>query len=254
MRGQARVSREKGITMATKVLLIDDDPELGRLIEIVLSPIGIVLHQAFTGLEGLKHAYALQPDLIILDAILPELDGFDVCTRLREMANVPILMLTARANEGDMLRGFGVGVDDFMKKPFNKNELEVRVRALLRRSDHRSRAARPSYVDYYNDSVLNVDLTTHTVRLRGEVVKLSPREYAVLAYLVRAQGKIATCRELVQQVWGEFQINSSSIVALYICYLRKKLRDGQYGHQYIRTNWGRGYWFEARKQEGVLPA
>ena len=242
------------MTMATKLLLIDDDPEMGRLIEIVLSAIGIVLHQAYTGVEGLRNAYTLQPDLIILDAVLPEMDGFSVCARLREMANVPILMLTAHGNESDMLHGFAVGIDDFMKKPFNKNELEVRVRALLRRSDHRSRASRPSYVDYYNDSVLNVDLTAHSVRLNGEVIKLSPREYAVLAYLVRAQGKIATCNELVQQVWGEFQINSASIVALYICYLRKKLRDGQYGHQYIRTNWGRGYWFEARKQEGVPSA
>lgn len=237
--------------MATKVLLIDDDTELGRLVEIVLHPIGVSLHQAYSGLEGLRTAYSFQPDLVILDVTMPEMDGFELCARLREMASMPILMLTARTGESDMLRGFRLGVDDFVKKPFNKNELEVRVRALLRRSRHK--AAEGCTVDSYMDSVLEINLAKHAVKLCGENVKLSAREYALLAYLVRLQGKIASYHELAQEAWGEYQMNSASVVALYIFYLRKKLRDGQNGHQYIRTNWGRGYWFETRRQEGAHP-
>lgn len=234
--------------MGKKILLIDDDPELGRLIETILRPIEITVYQAYTGSQGLKNAYTLHPDLVILDIMMPEMDGFEVATRLHEIANMPILMLTARSNENDMLRGFSVGVDDFVRKPFNKNELEARVRALLRRSNG-ANASEPSYIHTYNDAVLEIDLACHTVKLRGQVVELSPREYELLACLVREQGKLLSHRELCREVWGDFQLNGASIVSLYICYLRKKLQDGLHGHEYIRTNWGRGYWFEARKEE-----
>lgn len=233
--------------MAAKILLIDDDPEWGRLVEIVLRSIGAIVFQAYSGQQGLKDAFALQPELVLLDIGMPDMDGFDVCARLREMTDLPILMLTAHTSESDMLRGFRVGADDFVKKPFNKNELEVRVRALLRRSAARDNE-RASMVSY-NDSVLNIDLCSRTVRLRGEVVPLSPREYALLAYLVSTQGKIATYHELMRELWGEFQVNGASLISLNIFHLRKKLQDGQHGHQYIRTNWGRGYWFETRRAE-----
>lgn len=233
--------------MGKKVLLIDDDPELGRLVEMILRPIEITVYQAYSGPQGLKKAYTLHPDLVILDVMMPEMDGFEVCSRLREMASMPVLMLTARTSESDMLRGFSVGVDDFVKKPFNQNELEARVRALLRRSN--VAAKEPAYIHSYGDAVLEVDLSRQTVKLHGDVVELSPREYELLAYLVREQGKIISHRELSRELWGEFQLNGDSAVSLYICYLRKKLQDGQHGHEYIRTNWGRGYWFEARKEE-----
>jgi two-component system KDP operon response regulator KdpE len=235
--------------MSAKVLLIDDDIELGRLVEIVLRPIGIVLYQSCAGLQGLKDAFTLQPDVIMLDIGLPDLDGFEVCQRLREMTDLPILMLTAHTDEHDMLRGFGVGADDFMKKPFNKNELEVRIRALLRRLTPRE--SERSLPVCYNDPVLDIDLRSRTVRLRGEVVRLSPREYALLAHLVGVQGRVATYYDLMREGWGEFQVNGTSLISLNICHLRKKLQDGQHGHQYIRTDWGRGYWFEVRKVEAA---
>ncbi len=241
----------KAINMTAKVLLIDDDPELGKLVDIVLHPIGITLYQAYSGLEGLRNVYALQPDLVILDVMMPEMDGFDVCARIREMADMPILMLTARTTDSDMLQGFRVGADDFMKKPFNKNELEVRVRALLRKPCRASAEAATVYS--YSDTVLDIDLSARTVKLCGEVIRLSPREYGLLAYLVGMQGRVATYDELMQDVWGEPQINAASLVALYVFYLRKKLHDGQHGHQYIRTNWGKGYWFEARREPEVSP-
>lgn len=234
--------------MGKKILLIDDDVELGRIVEVVLRPIEISVYQAYSGNEGLKKAYNLHPDIIILDVMMPEMDGFDTCTHLRKFTNTPILMLTASANENDMIRGFTLGVDDFIRKPFNKNEFEVRVRALLRRSNTIN-ADCLSCICSYIDPVLDVDLVSHTVRLNGEIIELSPREYELLAVLIREQGKIVSQHELSREIWGEFHLNGNSNVSLYVCYLRKKLQDGNFGHEYIRTNWGRGYWFEARKAE-----
>lgn len=233
--------------MGKKILLIDDDPDLGKLIELILRAIDLTVYQSYSGHDGLKKSYEIHPDLVILDIMMPDLSGFDVCSRLREMSNVPVLMLTARSNENDMLHGFSVGADDFVKKPFHKNELEARVRALLRRANPES--PDPSYMVSYEDSHLEIDLTSQTVRLNDEIVELSPREYNLLAYLVREQGKIVSKRELVREIWGEPFAGSLSNPSLYIFYLRKKLQDGQDGHNYIHTLWGRGYWFEPRKEE-----
>jgi two-component system KDP operon response regulator KdpE len=234
--------------MGKKVLLIDDDPELGRLVDVILRPIDITVYQSYSGPDGLKKSYEIHPDLVILDVMMPEMNGFDVCVRLREMTSVPVLMLTARTGENDMIRGFNVGVDDFVKKPFNKNELEARVRALLRRSNHNNDDV-DSYILSYEDSVLEIDLPSQTVKLRGEVVELSPREYTLLACLVREQGRIVSRRILAKEVWGDPAASSMANSSLYVHYLRKKLQDGEHGHQYIHTLWGRGYWFERRKND-----
>lgn len=236
--------------MNKKVLMIDDDPDLGKLIDMLLKPLELTIFHAYSGDDGLKQAYAIHPDLVILDVMMPGLNGFDVCVRLRELSSVPILMLTARANANDMLRGFDVGVDDFLKKPFNKNELEARVRALLKRSNIQN-SLETSYITSYTDPVLNIDLSSRTVKLQGNIVELSPKEYGLLACLVRDQGKIFSHRELVQEAWGESYINGPAISSLYIYYIRNKLKDGQYGHQYIRTLWGRGYWFAPRNSGGT---
>jgi two-component system KDP operon response regulator KdpE len=233
--------------MGKKILVIDDDPELGRLIEMILSSVEVTIYQAYSGAEGLKKAYEIHPDLVILDISMPDMDGFQVCVRLRELVSIPVLMLTARVSDKDMIHGFDVGVDDFVKKPFNKNELEARVRALLRRSNVPQPGDNSSYIKAYTDSVLEIDLTSRTVKLFGKIVELSSKEYGLLAFLVREQGKIMSHHELVREVWGELYTNGAALSSLYIYYLRKKLLDGQHGHQYIHTLWGRGYWFEPRK-------
>jgi len=230
--------------------MIDDDPDLGKLIDMLLKPLELTIFHAYSGDDGLKQAYAIHPDLVILDVMMPGLNGFDVCMRLRELSSVPILMLTARANANDMLRGFDVGVDDFLTKPFNQNELEARVRALLKRSNIQN-SLETSYITSYTDPVLNIDLLSRTVKLQGNIVELSPKEYGLLACLVRKQGKIFSHHELVREAWGESYINGPAISSLYIYYIRNKLKDGQYGHQYIRTLWGRGYWFAPRNSGGT---
>jgi DNA-binding response OmpR family regulator len=220
---------------------------MGALIEATLRSVEVSIYQAFTGVEGLRSAYELHPDLVILDVMMPEMDGFGVCTRLREISSVPILMLTARGTENDLQRGFNIGADDFVKKPFKKNELEARVRALLRRSN-RQEMIDSSYITAYSDGVLEIDLVSGTVRLCGHIVDLSVKEYDLLACLVREQGKIVSHRELAREVWGDMHTNGNDLASLYVCYLRKKLQDGQHGHRYIHTLWGRGYWFEPRKE------
>jgi two-component system, OmpR family, KDP operon response regulator KdpE len=234
-----------------KVLVIDDDPELGKLVEVILKSLELTVHQAFSGLDGLRQAYVLHPDLVILDINMPSMDGFEVCSHLREFSNFPILMLTARVHENDMLHSFNVGVDDFLGKPFNKNELEARVRALLRRSANNQNSGEISYITAYSDHILEITLSTRTVKLLGNIVELSPKEYELLACLVREQGKILSHRELVREAWGEVYFNDPSESSLYIYYLRNKLKDGKYGHQYIRTIWGKGYWFAPRNGDST---
>jgi DNA-binding response OmpR family regulator len=228
-----------------KVLVIDDDPDLGKLIELILKPLEVSVYLAFSGTDGLKQAYKIHPDLVILDITMPGMDGFEVCSRLREFSSFPILMLTARAHENDVLHGFNVGASDYLRKPFSKDELGARVRVLLKRSTNQN-FGEPLSITAYTDPVLEINLSYKIVKLKGEIVKLTPKEYDLLACLVREQGTIITQRELVREVWGELGVNDTSETSLYIYYLRKKLKDGQDGHQYIRTLWGRGYWFEPR--------
>jgi DNA-binding response OmpR family regulator len=228
-----------------KVLLIDDDPALGKLIELMLKPLDLTVSQAYSGSDGLKMAYSFHPDLIILDIMMPGMDGFEVCSRLREFTSTPIMMLTARIHENDVSRGFNAGANDYLRKPFNKTEFEARVRALLRRPAAQNFSNAP-YITSYADPVLEINLSSKTVKLEGKYVELSPKEYDLLACLVSEPGIIISHRELARKVWGDLCVNGPSESSLYIYYLRKKLTDGQHGHQYIRTLWGRGYWFEPR--------
>jgi two-component system KDP operon response regulator KdpE len=231
-----------GASVGSRILIIDDDPDIAKLLTALLKPQGFVVYQACDGREGLKSAYELHPDLIILDVMMPIMDGWDVCTRLRELTDAPILMLTARSAESDMLRSFTLGADDFMSKPFSRAELEARVRALLRRKkNHNGNGS--SEVSHYTDKVLHINLETQTVELHGKALDLSATEYSLLACLVRNMGKTVTHNQLLREVWGCDYGNLSTSLTLYICYLRKKLQHSRHNHQYIHTQWGRGYYF-----------
>lgn len=232
--------------MSKLVLVIDDDLELGSLIQQVLKPLNLVVYQALTGQDGLRKSYQLHPDLIILDIMMPDVNGFDVCMRLREMTNIPILMLSACTKESDLLHGFNLGVDDFVKKPFVLKEFQARIQALLRRSNNHSKNE-VSNITKYKDDVLMIDLEIKLVEMDGKLLKLSSTEYDLLACLVRNMGKIVSHNQLMQEVWGSSYGNTESNLTIYIYYLRKKLEDSKHGHQYIHTQWGRGYMFLPRE-------
>ena len=235
------MQRIGGINAGFRILVIDDDPEIAKLLTTILRPQGFTVYQAYEGKEGLKNAYELHPDLIILDVMMPCIDGWDVCARLRELTDVPILMLTARTTEADVVRGFMSGADDYMKKPFSKVELEARIRALLRRKTRHS-GGTSSGTDHYTDRLLNINLETQAVELEGRILDLSATEYSLLACLVRNMGRTVTHSQLLREVWGS-EYGDISALTLYIYYLRKKLEDSQHNHQYIHTQWGRGYCF-----------
>ena len=229
-----------GKNKGSRILVIDDDPDIAKLLTIILKPQGFGVYHAWDGREGLQNAYELHPDLIILDIMMPDMDGWDACTRLREFSDVPILMLTSRSAESDMLRGFNLGADDYMKKPFSKAELDARVRALLRRKRNHIGS---SEISHYTDKLLSIDLETQAVALAGKPLDLSVTEFNLLACLVRNMGRTVTHGELLHAVWGSEYGKVSSTLSLYICYLRKKLEDSQHAHQYIHTRWGSGYSF-----------
>ena len=230
-----------GTNIGSRILVIDDDTDIAKLLTIILKPQGFTVYQAYDGREGLKNPYELHPDLIILDVTMPCIDGWDVCTRLRELTDVPILMLTARSAEADVVRGFASGADDYMKKPFSKAELEARIRALLRRKTSHS-SSTSSSIGHYTDRLLNINLETQVVELAGSVLDLSATEYSLLACLVRNMGRTVTHSQLLREVWGS-EYGDISALTLYIYYLRKKIENSQHNHQYIHTQWGRGYCF-----------
>lgn len=234
--------------MNKKILIIDDDHETSEMVEKVLRSDEFIVYHAFSGMEGLRQTYQVHPDLIILDVMMPDMDGFTVCAHLREVVNTPILMLTALSNEKDMLRGYKVGADDFLRKPFNNNELRVRVQALLRRAELKNKGDTFN-IAAYTDPVIEFDFAERVVKVMGRMIQLSPKEYELLACLVRERGKVISHYGLVTEVWGDAYVDAKAIVSLYIFYLRKKLQDGKHGHQYIRTFWGRGYWFAPWRED-----
>jgi DNA-binding response OmpR family regulator len=222
-----------------KILIIDDDPLLLRLLTIQLTSKEFEVVTAVDGKDGLKQAYNHQPDLVILDVMMPDINGYEICKRLRDFTDVPILILSARNTDTSVLRGFGVGADDYLRKPFNIEELVARVRAILSRATLKQTAD----ITVYNDGHLDVDLKRKLVYLDSKQVHLSHTEFKLLSCLIRRRGEVVPHEVLLNEVWGHAYSDSVSLLSLYIRYLRTKLEDNSSKPRYIRTEWGIGYWF-----------
>ena len=227
-----------------KILLIDDDPTLLHLLGEFLKNDSFEVAGASNGSDGLRLAYDQRPDLILLDVMLPGMDGWEVCARLREMSDVPIIMLTAKTTEADKLRGFRLGVDDYVTKPFSFAELVARIQAVLSRSQTSG-----SNTGYIVHGSVMLDTEKYQAYFNDEVLDLTPTEYRLLEALVRRKGKVASEPELVQEVWGKYRSEDTALVRRYILMLRKKIEVDSSNPQHILTVRGFGY----RLGTGPLP-
>jgi DNA-binding response OmpR family regulator len=224
-----------------KILLIDDDQDLLGVLKLGLEQEDFLVVAATDGSEGLKAAYRDHPDLIVLDIMMPGIDGWETCRRLRELSEVPIIMLTAKTMATDVVKGLALGADDYVTKPFSTAELIARVQACLRRSESRDPSQRPATIV---SGELTIDLAGRKVTISGEAVELTPTEFRLLAYLARFRGRVVLHQTLLREVWGTEYIDELDYLRLYISYVRHKIEKDPANPEIIRTAWGQGYYLE----------
>ncbi len=222
----------------SRILVIDDDANLVRLLAESLEGEGYEVRSATNGLDGIKQLYTNRPELVILDVMMPRMDGWETLTRIREMSDVPVIMLTARDAELDRLRGFELGGDDYVTKPFSLAELNARVRAVLARAAKaRSDGTPPPQV--VGDLV--IDFGSRRVLKDGDPLQLTPTEYRLLAALAEHAGRTLSHEQLLERVWGAEYVDEPGYVKRYIWYLRQKIEDDPSDPQYVETVRGFGY-------------
>ena len=225
--------------MPETILLIDDDPTLLELLAEHIRMAGYQIQTANRGEEGVALALEKDIDLVILDVMMPGMDGWEVCRRLRDSSDVPILMLTAKGEEIDKLRGFHLGVDDYVSKPFSFAEVVARIHALLVRTQRNVGKAR-----HLTSGDLTIEFDQHKVTVGENVVELSPTEYRLLETLARQAHRTLPTEQLVVQVWGESYTGEVEHVKRYIWALRKKIERDPGDPRHILTERGFGYRFE----------
>jgi two-component system KDP operon response regulator KdpE len=229
--------------MGVKILVVDDAIELTRFLEGSLVQDGYQVLVAHTAQEGLRQAYHAQPDLILLDVMMPGMDGWEMLTRLREFSDVPVVMLTAVNAVDFKVHGLEIGADDYLTKPFEMRELKARVQAVLRRVASPSIESGSSFT--FDDGNLILTPSTFTVIARGQEVDLTPIEHRLLLYLARNAGRVMTYEQILDNVWGPGYEDSLSNVKVYVRRLRRKIEVEPSKPRHILTQWGVGYYLAA---------
>src|SRR6266487_950151 len=237
--------------MSQKILIIEDEEGIIHLLNLYLRDAGYDVVVAKDAADGLALHARTHPDLVILDIMLPTLDGFEVCRRIRSWSKTPILMLTARGDEEDRIQGFDLGADDYLVKPFSPRELVSRVRAILRRAGHSEKdspPANPAPLSSPADSVLRfsgltIDISARRVEVNGAEVFLTPTEFDLLALLAQSPGRVFTREILMNKVWGYDYLGDGHTIDVHISSLRKKI-EANYEQRYITTVWRVGYRFD----------
>jgi DNA-binding response OmpR family regulator len=222
------------------VLIVDDDRDLVDVLTYILRREGYEVTAAFDGEQGWTRFQEGEPELVILDANMPGLDGMEVCKRIREVSKTPVIMLTARTDEADVVHALGLGADDYITKPFSPRQLVARVKAVLRRAQ----AFAPSAAgagEELRATDLHLDLRTRTLRRRDEEIRLTPLEFRILQYLMVNRGRVLTNSAIVEQVWGYSGSGNEDLVKVHIHRLRQKLERDPQNPDYVKTVPGVGY-------------
>jgi len=223
-----------------KILIVDDEERMARFVRLNLEQDGFQVTEAYRGNEGLEKLRTTLPDLVLLDVMMPDIDGFEVLKRIREVSSVPVIMLTAKNEEDDRIRGLELGADDYVTKPFSPRELTSRVKAVLRRVESAGSSTEGVIVV---DERLKIDFNRREVFVADQLIKLRPTEYRLLYHLVNNAGWVLTYDQILSRVWGYEYQDEPHYVRLYINYLRQKLELDPANPKYILTERGIGYRF-----------
>jgi DNA-binding response OmpR family regulator len=231
------------IAMGSKILVVDDEPAFVSLVSKALSHKGYEVLTAGDGQEALRLLFANRPDLVLLDVMMPRMDGWQTCSRIRELCDAPIVIFTGKQkSEEDIVRGLDYGADDYLIKPVGNKELVARVRAILRRAE--SSSSYEKMKTCYSDNLLTVDIAERRVIINGERVRLTPTEFKLFALLVENAGRILTHKQLLEKVWGWEYVDDLDHVRIYIWHLRHKIEPDPAHPRYIITEPGVGYYFQ----------
>ena len=230
--------------MPQRILVVDDETAIADLVEVYLRGEGFTVHKFHNAADALASVNAAPPDLAILDVMLPDLDGFTLCRRIREQHLFPILMLTARGEDLDKITGLTLGADDYVTKPFNPLELVARVKTQLRRCTSYNQPCQGPAQEY-DFRGLQISRETHKCALYGQELALTPLEFSILWYLCGRRGQVVSSEELFEAVWGErYMDNNNNTVMSHIARLREKMREPSRKPKFIKTVWGVGYTIE----------
>ena len=231
--------------MNEKILVVDDERELADLLEVYLKNDGYSVQKCATGAEALKAVAENTPDLAILDVMLPDMDGFRICQKIREAYFFPVIMLTAKIADSDKIMGLTIGADDYITKPFNPLEVVARVKTQLRRCQRYDRSAgQGAEPGEYDIRGLVINRDSHKCTLFGRALSLTPIEFSLLWYLCAHQGRVVSSEELFEAVWKEKYLNNNNTVMAHIGRLREKLHEPARKPKFIKTIWGVGYTIE----------
>jgi len=232
------------MAMGKKILVVDDEPAFVSLVEQVLTHKGYEVLKASNGQEALRLFFDHRPDVVLLDVVMPKMNGWQTCRRIRDISDAPIIMLTGKQKtQEDIVRGLDYGADDFLIKPLGNKELVARVRAVLRRAESPPTLDARKKVTY-SDDFLTMDVAERKVTVNGQRVKLTPTEFRLLMFLVENAGRILTHKQLLERVWGWEYVDDLDHVRIYIWHLRQKIEPDPAQPRYIMTEPGVGYYFQ----------
>lgn len=230
--------------MMAKILVCDDDKEIVEAIEIYLTQEGYEVLKAYDGEQALKVLKSEQADLLVLDIMMPKLDGIRATLKIREKNNIPIIILSAKSEDADKILGLNVGADDYVTKPFNPLELVARVKSQLRRYTKLGSTVNTEKKSVYTVGGLSIDDDLKEVTVDGETVKLTPIEYNILLLLVKNQGKVFSIDQIYESIWNEDAIGVDNTVAVHIRHIREKIEINPKDPRYLKVVWGVGYKIE----------